>query len=135
MFNKCNCKKIVSKVFAAMLTLITFSSASKCQSIPETEAMELAKLVYERAQAVWEQAEKEAKEKGITLTCKNRLEVETIMGQYCPFNSDVPTIVDHKHIRRIKNQQDSFIQRFCRSFRRSCKSVVYKHKNWCLQTR
>ncbi len=93
MFNKCNCKKIVSKVLAAMLTLITFSSASKCQSIPETEAMELAKLVYERAQAVWEQAEKEAKEKGITLTCKNRLEVETIMGQYCLFNSDVPTIV------------------------------------------
>lgn len=105
MFNNSNYKKIVSKVLAAMLTLTTFSSASKCQSIPEAEAMELANLVYERAQAVWERATKEAKEKGTTLTCKNCLEVETIMGQYCPFNSDVPTIVDHKTFEELKTNK------------------------------
>ena len=67
MFNKSNYKKIISKALAVVLALTTFSSASKCQSISDAEAMELAKLVYERAQAVWEQAEKEAKDPSLTL--------------------------------------------------------------------
>lgn len=105
MFNNSNYKKIINKVLAAMLTLTTFSSASKCQSISEAEAMELANLVYERAQEVWEQAEKEAKEKGITLTCKNCLDVETIMDQYCLFNSDVPKTVDHATFEELKTNK------------------------------
>ena len=86
MFNNSNCKKIINTAIAVALTFNAFNLASKCQSIPDAQAIELAKLAHERAQAVWDQAEKEAKEKGITLTCKNCREVETIMGQYCPFN-------------------------------------------------
>lgn len=106
MFNNSNCKKIVNAALAIALTSSTFNFASKCQSIPEAEAMELANLVYERAQAVWEQAEKEAKEKGITLTCNNNLDdVESIMDQYCPFDSDVPKIVDHETFEELKTNK------------------------------
>ena len=105
MFNNSNCKKIVNAALAIALTFSTFNLASKCQSIPDAQAIEFAKLAHERAQAVWDQAEKEAKEKGITLTCKNCREVETIMGQYCPFNSDVPTIVDHKTFEELKTNK------------------------------
>lgn len=134
MFNNNSYKKIVNIVLAVMLTINTFSTASQCQQISDSEATALAELVYKRAQEVWERATKEAKEKGITLTCKSIPEVEAIMDQYCPFNSSLPKIVDH-NIRRIKNKEIGVIQRLCRSFRSFGKSVVYRYKNWRLQTR
>lgn len=84
--------------------------ASKCQSIPDAQAIELAKLAHEKAQAVWDQAEKEAKEKGITLKCKNTLDVESIIDQYCSFDSDVPNIVDHETFEELKTNKIVFTE-------------------------
>lgn len=105
MFNNNSYKKIVNIVLVVMLTLNTFSTASQCQQISDSEATALAELVYKRAQEVWERATKEAKEKGITLTCRSIPEVEAIMDQYCPFNSSLPKIVDHKTFEESKTNK------------------------------
>lgn len=102
MFNNSNCKKIINTAIAVALTFSTFNFASKCQSIPEAQAIELAKLAHERAQAVWAQYEEDSKKAGKTAQCKSFDDIAAILNKYCPHNSEAPKIVKHKKFEELK---------------------------------